>query len=390
AMNKGRVITIWVLLALLVNGIAVFAYNIAVAEDTTKFWALLATTYIYYLGLTQTGIVFSAIMRIAKSEWGRHFSMLGEALTLSFIPAAFGLFLIIYFGGTEHLFYWARHSSSHGALGEAHVRHISPWLGTGLFFWRTIVSMSLFYIMSWVYFRWCRLEERCDCDMERRLNLTAGFVMFFYVVTNTNTAWDFGMMIIQHWESTIFPAYYWVGNIFAGTAFVFLMAVYFIPRAPGEEMDKDHLDSMGKLLIGFSILWIYMFWSQHIVIWYSDLPNLTGPLLKQREGSFAPVFTLMIITVFIIPFFALLFRRVKLRVLSLSAVAFIICIGIWINRYLMVMPVFTNGEESVFATYTGVALFFAGLATVLLSFIAFRAFSPDVNLVPASAPKEHH
>ena len=278
-MNKNKMITIWVLLALLVNGIAVFAYNIAVAEDTTKFWALLATTYIYYLGLTQTGIVFSAIMRIAKSEWGRHFSRLGEALTLSFIPAAFGLFLIIYFGGTEHLFYWARHSSP-GSHGEVHVRHISPWLGTGLFFWRTIVSMSLFYIMSWVYFRWCRLEERCDCDMERRLNLTAGFVMFFYVVTNTNTAWDFGMMIIQHWESTIFPAYFWVGNVFAGTAFVFLMAVYFIPRAPGEEMNKDHLDSMGKLLIGFSILWIYMFWSQHIVIWYSDLPNLTGPLLK--------------------------------------------------------------------------------------------------------------
>lgn len=386
-MNKNKMITIWVLLALLVNGIAVFAYNIAVAEDTTKFWALLATTYIYYLGLTQTGIVFSAIMRAVKSGWGRHFSRLGEILTLSFIPAAFVLFLIIYFGGTEHLFYWARpQEAGHGE----HAMRLSPWLGKGLFFWRTIISTALFYIMSFVYFRYSRIEERCSSDMKSPVNLMGGLVIFLYVVTNTNTAWDFGMMIIPHWESSIFPVYFWVGNVFAGTAFVFLMAVYFIPRAPGEEMDKEHLDSMGKLFIGLSMLWTYMFWSQHIVLWYGNLPNLTGPLLKQREGSFAPVFALMILTVFIIPFFALLFRSVKLRVLSLSAVAFIICIGIWINRYLMVMPVFTNGEESVFATYTGVALFFAGLATVLLSFIAFRAFSPAVNLVPASTPKEHH
>ncbi|MFZ3072159.1 MAG: hypothetical protein WA162_02820, partial [Thermodesulfobacteriota bacterium] len=135
---------------------------------------------------------------------------------------------------------------------------------------------------------------------------------------------------------------------------------------------------------------IYMFWSQHIVIWYGDLPNLTAPLLKQQEGNFAPVFYLMLLTVFIIPFFALLFRRIKLNTLSLSTVGVVICIGVWINRYLMVIPVFADGEKSVFATYTGVSLLFSGLAFVILSFIAFKALFPGVNLVPAPLPEENH
>ena len=42
-------------------------------------------------------------------------------------------------------------------------------------------------------------------------------------------AWDFGMMIIRHWESSIFPPYYWVGNLFAGIAFLFLISCALIP-----------------------------------------------------------------------------------------------------------------------------------------------------------------
>ena len=97
----------WALIILLLNGIISFVYTIQTTTNTINLWALLAVNFVFFLGITQTGIVFSAIMRISKSGWGRHFSRFGEILTLSFIPVAVITFIIIYIGGVDHLFYWA-------------------------------------------------------------------------------------------------------------------------------------------------------------------------------------------------------------------------------------------------------------------------------------------
>ncbi|MEK6726554.1 MAG: hypothetical protein AABY54_08415 [Deltaproteobacteria bacterium] len=358
-----------------------FAYSLINAGETTTLWAMLSVSYIFFLGLTQTGILFSAIMRMSKSSWGRHFSRLGEILTLSFIPVAFIIFLIIYFGGVNHLFYWASPGTLHGHE-DGH--HLSPFLGKGLFLWRNLISMALFYGMSYIYFRTGCLEEnetQVSDDLDKKLNVMAGFVMFFYVIANTNIAWDFGMTIIKHWESSIFTAYYWVGNILAGTAFLFLSALYFIPRKAEGAVNGWRLQSMGILLFGCTLLWTYMFWSQYFVIWYGNLPNITGPYFKGMKGNFASMFVVMMLFCFVIPFITLIFKRIKLSVWALSTVAFIICVGMLIERYLMIIPVFSDGSTPVVATWTGISLVFAGLSSVLLSIILFLKLFPKVNIV---------
>ena len=364
---------VWILVVLLVNGIISFAYSAFTSSDPAAVWGLLATNFLFYLGLSQTGIIFSAIMRIAKSEWGKYFSRLGEVLTLSCIPVSVVTFLIIYFGGTDHLFYWAAPQAE-----GAHAHHLSPWLGKGLFFWRNVFFMSVFYLLSYWYFRTACAEADAvpvNYDGERRLNVLASLVMGAYVVANTNLAWDFGMMIIPHWESTIFPAYYWVGNVFAGPAFLFLISFVFLSK-PGKPMSLVYLDSIGKLLISFALLWIYMFWSQYMVIWYGDMPELTKPLFQRMEGNYAFPFMLMIVALFFFPFFMLLFRKVKLSASALAVVSFVICAGVWINRYLMVIPVFSDGTRPVFATWTGFSLIFTGIAALLLSVKVFLKFYP--------------
>lgn len=371
---------LWVLLILLANGIVAFSYAATTTQDPSTLWGLFSANFLFFLGVSQAGIVFSAIMRIAKSEWGKHYNRLGEIFTLAFFPVAVVMFIVIYKGGAQHLFYWA---SPEKAAHAAHGEPLSPWLGMKFQIWRTVVTMALFYIMSLIYFVTARKEEngqRASVELTKKLNVMAGFVMFFFVWANTEVAWDFGMMILPHWESTIFPAYYWVSNVFAGAAFLFLIAHYFIPKAPGEHLSKDYLDSVGKLLIGFTLLWIYMFWSQYIVIWYGDMPELTAPLFKRMGiGShYGATFALMLLAIFIIPFFGLSFRKIKLNVQSLSAVAILICFGVYINRYLMIVPTFTDGSTPVFATYAGVSLLFGGLATAVLSVMAFRKLFPGV------------
>ncbi|MBE9503739.1 MAG: hypothetical protein IME96_06145 [Proteobacteria bacterium] len=368
----------WILILLLINGVVSFATSVMNTGDTTTLWAVFSSTYLFYLGVTQTGILFAAIMRMSKSGWGRHFSRLGEILTLSFIPFAFIFFLIIYFGGVDHLFYWA---SPH-VQEEGH--HLSPFLGKGLFFWRNIISMALFYGMSWIYFRTCRSVENgtpVSDDQTRKMNVMAAVVMVFYVIANTNIAWDFGMTIIQHWESSIFTPYYWVGNILAGAAFLFLASLYFIPKKAGEAAKEWRLQSMGNVLFGCTLLWTYMFWSQYFVIWYGNLPNITEPFFKGMKGNYASMHVAMLLFCFVIPFITLIIRRIKASIPALSTVAFIICVGMLINRYLMIIPVFSDGSTPAVATWTGLSLILAGLASVLLSVILFLKLFPKVGVM---------
>jgi hypothetical protein len=382
----------WVLVIVIINSIVAFGYTLMTTTDPTTLWSMVAVNFVYYTGITQSGIVFSAIMRISKSEWGRYFSRLGEILTLCSIPWAFAVFFVIYFGGADLLFYWVKPVEAQVEIGAWAIH--SPWLHKGFFFWRTVITMALFYGMSYIYFRLARVEESKKAvafDIKKRLNLYAGLVMFFYVAANTTISWDFGMTIIPHWESVIFPAYYFVGNLFACAAFLYLLSLLFLsPRShEGDDktiivriiMDRANLHSMGTFLMAFTLLWVYMFFSQHIVTWYGDRPILTEPLFWQNRGYFAWLFAIMVVCLFVVPFFALLTKRVKLALAPMTVVAVLICVGIWINRYLMIVPVFTDGSETIVANWTGISIVLGGLAGTLLGLEIFMKIFSYVSLI---------
>ncbi len=209
----------WVLIILLVNGVVTFAYVASSGVDPSTVWGMLSMSFIFCVGVTQAGVVFSVIMRLAKSGWGRYYSRLGEILTLSFAPVTAVTFAVIYIGGMEHLFYWAAPDGGHSG------GHVSPWLGKGLFLFRFVVTMALFYLVSYIYFLKARAEERAGGSISEKANIWGAFVLVFYVLANTNFAWEFGMTIIRHWESSIFAPYFWCANLLAGLAFRFLASL---------------------------------------------------------------------------------------------------------------------------------------------------------------------
>lgn len=371
----------WLLVILFLNGIISFANGVKTTKDITGLWALFSVNFVFFLSISQTGIVFSAIMRVVKSEWGRYFSRLGEILTLSFIPIGVVTFFILYLYGVDHLF---NLGSQHISFRDDNEADLIPWASKGSFLWRHIITMAIFYMASYIYFRTGRIEEkgiRVPYAIKKRLNILASMVMISFVIANTNTAWDFGMTIVPNWESALFLPYFWVGSIYTGTAFLLIAAIMFLGLRIEKGINKEYLSSMGKLLLGYAMLWIYMFWSQYIVIWYEDLPNLTEPLYKQMRGNHRSAFLIMIVTAFILPFIALIQKRIRSDVKGVLIVASIICIGIWTNRYLMILPVFSDGSIPIVPTWIGISLILAGLAALLLSIVLFLRFFPDVTVM---------
>ena len=354
-------------------------------------WGFAVVMWMFVLGLSQAGICFTAVMRLCKAEFARVFYRLGEVMTLAFLPFAFIGFALIFACGRESLFYWL-HGGSHG--------HISPWLNEDLLLWRNLVALGAFYGLSVMYFLWGLLPDvgderakngnpvcracwralaswRARVDMfslQRRLYFSSFFILFFYVVSNSFIAWDFGMMLIEHYHSTVFPMYFIQGINLAGAAAVLLMsAVLWRCEGLREVFDSGRLKQMGILITSFCLLWLYMFWAQFFVSWFGNLPHEFGPLWKQMYGHYQPFFWTMVSCMFFAPLLCGLFAWFKRSWPAMLVLSALIVVGFWINRYLIVMPVFEDAHVP-FATVSEWFIALAALASYFfLVLVMFRS-----------------
>jgi hypothetical protein len=157
---------------------------------------------------------------------------------------------------------------------------------------------------------------------------------------------------------------------------------------------------LGKMVFAFSIFWMYLFWSQYLVIWYGNIPEETG-FVQARLGSqfiqdtwylegfwsrvaepYARITLTTWILLWVIPFWVLLGARPKKTPAILGSVAALSVFGFWIERYILVTPsLVTPGDVLAGAPITpfgpielGLGLGFLGL--FFLSFLTFGRVFP--------------
>jgi hypothetical protein len=159
-----------------------------------------------------------------------------------------------------------------------------------------------------------------------------------YAITFSLLTIDLVMSISPGWTSTLFPAYFFMGNLYAGIA-VTVAACFFwkLFERNDKWLDDAHAHDLGKLLLGFSMLWTYLFWSQYLVIWYGNLPEEIEFVALRTRGAWERTSWIVLILCSAIPFFALLSRAMK-RPMPLFSIALVSVAGIWLERFLLVAP----------------------------------------------------
>lgn len=343
-MHRRGSIVLWLLIAVFLLGAASLVYGLSGAGTRPDF-ALLAVSYLFLLGVSQAGVVFTAILRLVKADWGKPWYRLAELSTLAYFPFAIAGFLLIFYYARDDLFYWLQASPE---------EHISPWLNIDWLMVRSLGGLLLFYGLAAIYVRkglrpdLTSGEEASSIDhdeVERQLYRFSPVVLLGFVVCNTFIAWDFAMMLIPHWHSTVFPIHFWFGNIFAGTAAMIAIAVVMRRIDGGRHFGPYQIKSLGMLITGLTLMWLYFFWAQFFVVWFGNLPHETEPLWRQMYGHYRPYFWSMLAGCFFLPFVAFLFAAVKRSLFAMCVIALAINLGIWTNKYLMIVPVFSPDDR---------------------------------------------
>jgi formate-dependent nitrite reductase membrane component NrfD len=336
-------VALWVLLGLF--GLGLVSLLLAMRSETTRpDYPLLTVSFLYLMGVSQAGVVFCAITRLVRAQWAKPYYRLAELSTLAFFPFALGAFLLIYVYARDELFYW---------LASPADEHSSPWLNPRWLLIRCLFGLLLFYGLSAFYVAKSLRqdlsrgpESRTDArELERQLYLLSPWVILAFIICNTFFAWDFGMMLIPHWHSTVFPIYFWFGNLFAGSAGLIIFPALLSRPDARSQFGPEAIRGLGMLLTAFTLMWLYFFWAQFFVIWFGNMPREFEPVWRQMYGHYAPYYWTMMAGCFFLPFAAFIFAIVKRSLAAMCLIALSINVGIWLNKYLIVVPALSPDDR---------------------------------------------
>lgn len=389
-------------------GVSIFCYGVlggAGVENVGHVWAAFYVNFVYFLGLCLGGTIISVIFQIVRAQWSPPIRRIAEA-NIRFFPVAFGCFLTTYFG-KEYLFSWA----------QAPMPGREFWMEPTFVYIRfSFLFIVLFYLLSkfvhlslrgdialaqerakknkefwlqpihqFIAAGWKGAEE--ILPIQRKLSTRGPVMILAYAVVVSLFSFEMIMGMDSTWYSNLFGAFIFCSNVYISWAAIGLMSMFFASRkkAYGEFVVPQQFWDLGKMTFAFCMLWGYMFWSQFLTQWYGNLPEETQWLiLRTREYPWKSVAWIVFPMAFIIPFILLLSRDVKKTRLAYGFSCLVLMTGVWLDRYLIIMPQ-VSPKTVPFGIFE-IGIFIGFLGAYIL---CIRCFLSKYPFLPISHPLTH-
>ncbi|MCC6265353.1 MAG: hypothetical protein IT169_17405 [Bryobacterales bacterium] len=361
---------LWILI---IGGAAALALGLVISPQMALS-SLLASGYtLLCAGLA--GIFFVAAQYASGAAWAVAFRRVPEAMCAALPVGA----LIV--GATllaaPELYPWV-HDRGHITGFKA------TWLNLPFFLGRA----AFYLVLWWVFARKILATSRAQDNnpnpelSHRNTRLSVIFLVLF-AITFWLASFDWIMSLEPHWYSTIFGIYNFAGMFSSGIAIIILLVLWMRKAGPLRDFVTDeHFHDLGKLLFGFSCFWMYIWFSQYMLIWYANITEETVRYIHLQHRYWLPLFILNVVLNWVVPFLALLNKPIKRTGHLLARVAVVVLVGRWLDVYLMVQPAM-GGENPSLAIWDIGAVVAASALFVLLFVRGMRQAPP----VPAGDPR---
>ena len=317
------------------------------------FWGFYITNFVFWIGLSHAGTLISAILRLANATWRRPVTRCAEVITV-FALSIGATFPIIHLGRPWLAFWLFPYPSERGIWPN--IRSPLLWdffaINTYLLGSVTFLVLPMIPDMALIRDRATGLRRKIYGivalgwrgtpkqwhRLESAMQIMAVAVIPVAVSVHSIVSWDFAMAPVPAWHSTIFAPYFVCGAIFSGiAALIIAMALLRKFLHLEEYLLRVHFENLGKLLLVMSLLWFYFVFAERLTVWYGNDPSEMTVFWVTQTGSFSPLFWLMVVCNFVIPFPILAIK--KLRTIAGCVIASIgVVIGMWLERFLIIVP----------------------------------------------------
>ena len=232
------------------------------------------------------------------------------------------------------------------------------------------------YLAIWIGYREysrklsLRQDESSDnSNFIKNFRASAAFLVLF-LISESMMSWDWIMSVDPHWFSTLFGWYVFASMIVSAITVIAMVTIYLKSRGYLPEVNNSHLHDLAKFMFGFSIFWTYLWFSQFMLIWYSNIPEEVTYFVT-RIADYKMIFFGMVAMNFLFPVLLLMnsdFKRMNWFIVMAGVV--ILC-GHYIDIFNMIMPSTVGDQWYIGIPEIGAVLLFAGL----FIFWIFRAMT---------------
>ena len=309
-------------------GVGAILFLVGLLVDSHRAWAGYLIGFHYVVGLALAGPLFIAVLALSGARWADAAAPVPRLMAQR-LPLAFGLGLILCLG-IPSLYEWS-HSAQ--VAQDPLLQHKAPWLNTGGF-----IVRLLLYFLAW-YLATRLLLRRSQGGTRGALLRASALFMLVFAVGYSLASVDWIESLDPHWFSTIFALYILAGLGVSGLACAILIFIG-LRRAgslgPGRHVEL--LDDLGKIAIGLTLFWAYIWYCQYMLIWYTDMPEETPWYVLRLRGTWQSLTPACLVLNWAIPFLALMLRRLRRSEAAMARIAIVMLIGHGLDLYLLISP----------------------------------------------------
>ena len=325
-----------------------------------KPWAALYVAAFFFFMIALGTLAFYAIQRAAQAGWSPVLYRVMEGITAYLLPGGIIVIAILAMSGfhMNHLFIWMDPEVvAHDKLiaGKVAFLNVPFFLGRAVFF-----------LAGWVLYRFISRKFSLAQDNAsdnsnhvKNFRLSAGFLVFF-IVTESIMSWDWIMSIDPHWFSTLFGWYVFASMFVSGITAIALITIYLKSKGHLEFVNDSHIHDLGKFMFGVSVFWTYLWFSQFMLIWYSNIPEEVTYFITRIE-DYNITFFGMIAMNFLFPLLILMNSDYKRTNYFIIMAGIVIILGHYLDVFNMIMPSAVGDQWFIGIPEVGGFFFFLGL-----------------------------
>src|SRR5207253_8064104 len=165
--------------------------------------------------------------------------------------------------------------------------------------------------------------------IDKNFTYASYFIVFFGLTVASTVPWLWLMSIDSHWYSTMYSWYTFASTFVSGISLIAIFVIYLKNRDQLEYVTNEHLHDLGKFMFAFSIFWTYLWFSQYMLIWYSNQPEETKYFIQrigtaQHAGPYKGLFFFNLIINFVCPILILMKKAPKKNYTMMTFMAVLI------------------------------------------------------------------
>jgi len=360
-------------------------------------WGLNIIDFVFFIAISMAGTIISGALRVSNAAWRRPITRIAETITVAALPigALFPMLDLGVFRNAINLMLYPRLQSpiawdmiALSTYGIASVIYFYLPLIPDLAVLRDTfpnVSRGRKWLYKTLSLNWKGSTRQQD-KLKTAIKVMAVMVVPIAVTVHSVLAWVFAVTLRTELHSTIFPIFFVVGAVYSGMATILVVVIAFRRFYHLEQyIQIKHIMNLAYIFLAANLVMIYLTVTELVTpAWTSETQDVAY-INSLLTGVYAPYFWFMIICGFLLPAFIMGIPRTRNALGFIVIAAFLADAGMWIERYLLVIPALAVPElpypSGIFVpTWEDVSITAAGLAGFILIMVVISRIVPIISI----------